>query len=116
MRRSFIMSVLSVAFLWSCTMSGTRIYSLSLPAAEQAPHAGAAASINVFVAAPRYLEQPYIAYRSSPYELELSSFARWDAAPADMVKGAVKDSLYSSGSFAAVTASALTPPGSTAAR
>jgi len=109
--RVFVASVLSVVFLLSCTMSNTRIYNLSLPPLKEMPKAGAVASINVLLHAPRYLDQPYIAYRSSPYELAISNASRWDSSPADMVKGAMKDSLSFSGFFAAVTTSAVTPQG-----
>ncbi len=109
--RVFVASVLSVVFLLSCTMSDTRIYSLSLPAVKEMPHAGTGASVNVLLHAPRYLDQPYIVYRISPYELEISNSSRWDSSPADMVKEAIKDSLSSSGFFAVVRTSAYTPPG-----
>jgi len=109
--RLYVTSVLSAFFLLSCTISDTKIYSLSLPEVKKAPHAGASASVNVILHAPRYLEQPYIAYRTSPYELEISNSSRWDSSPADMVKGAITDSLSSSGFFAAVGISAFTPPG-----
>jgi uncharacterized lipoprotein YmbA len=107
----FIAFVLSGAFLFSCTMPDTRIYSLSLPPMNEMTHAGGTASVNVLLHAPRYLDQPYIAYRISPYELEVSNASRWDASPADMVKQAVRDSLSFSGSFEAVTTSPLTPQG-----
>jgi uncharacterized lipoprotein YmbA len=109
--RVFVASVLSVVFLLSCSMSDTRIYSLYLPAVKEMPHAEAVTSVNVLLHAPRYLDQPYIAYRISPYELEISNASRWDASPAEIVKGAIKDSLSSSGFFSAVKTSALTPPG-----
>ncbi len=109
--RVFVASVLSVVFLLSCTMSDTRIYSLSLPAVKETPHTGVVVSVNVLLHAPRYLDQPYIAYRISPYELEISNASRWDSSPAEIVKGAIKDSLSSSGFFSAVMTSAFTPPG-----
>ena len=109
--RVFVVSVLSAVVLLSCSMSNTRIYNLSLPSMKEMPHVGAVASVNVLLHAPRYLDQPYIAYRISPYELKLSNASRWDSSPADIVKGAIKDSLSFSGFFAAVTTSAVTPPG-----
>jgi uncharacterized lipoprotein YmbA len=109
--RVLVASVLSVVFLSACTMSHTRIYSLSLPAVKEMPHAGAVASVNVLLHSPRYLDQPYIAYRISPYELEISNASRWDLSPADMVKGAIKDSLSSSGFFSVIRTSPFTPPG-----
>ena len=109
--RVFVAPVLFVVFLLSCTISDTRIYSLSLPEVKEMPNAGAVVSVNVLLHSPRYLDQPYIAYRNSPYTLEISDSSRWDSSPADMVKGAIKDSLFSSGSFAAVRSSVVTPPG-----
>jgi uncharacterized lipoprotein YmbA len=109
--RGFVASLLSVVFLLSCTMSETRIYNLSLPPVKETPKVGAVASVNVLLYAPRYLDQPYIAYRISPYELKLSNASRWDSSPADIVKEAIKASLSFSGFFAAVTTSVVTPPG-----
>jgi ABC-type uncharacterized transport system auxiliary subunit len=108
--RIFVASVLSVVFLLSCTMSDTKIYSLSLPPAKEMPHDGAVGSVNVLLTAPRYLDQPYIAYRISPYELEISNASRWDLSPADIVKGAIKDLLSFSGFFAVVRTARVTPP------
>ncbi len=109
--RVFVASVLSVVFLLSCTMSDTRIYSLSLPAVKEMSRSGAVVSVNVVLHTPSYLDQPYIAYRISSYELEISNSSRWDSSPADMVKEAIKDSLSSSGLFGAVRSSVVTPPG-----
>jgi ABC-type uncharacterized transport system auxiliary subunit len=109
--RVLVAFVFSVIFLLSCTMSATKIYNLSHPVMKEMHHAGAGASVNVLLHAPNYLEQPYIAYRSSPYELEISNASRWDSSPADIVKAAIKDSLSLSGFFAAVRTSAVTPPG-----
>jgi len=107
--RVFIAFVLSGVFLLSCTMPDTRVYSLALPPMNEVPHGRGTASVNVLLHAPRYLDQPYIAYRLSPYELELSNASRWDSSPADIVKQAMKDALSLSGSFEAVTTSPLTP-------
>ncbi len=109
--RFFAAFVFPLVFLLSCTMSGTRIYNLSLLPVKERSNAGARASVNVILRAPRYLEQPYIAYRISSYELKVSNSSRWDSSPADRVKGAIKDSLSSSGFFAAVRTSAFTPAG-----
>jgi uncharacterized lipoprotein YmbA len=110
--KALTLYLLSAVFLLSCTMSDTRIYSLYLsPAGKTIPKAEGSASVNVFLHSPRYLDQPYIAYRTSPYELEISNNSKWDSSPADMVKGAIKDSLSSSGFFTSVRTSAFTPPG-----
>ncbi len=92
-------------------MPGTRIYNLSFLPIKERPHVAPSASVNVILHAPRYLEQPYIAYRISPYELEISNDSRWDSSPADIVRQAIKDSLFSSGHFTAVRTSVVTPRG-----
>ena len=99
-----------LVFLLSCTLPETRIYNISLLPMKERPNAGASAFVNVILHAPRYLEQPYIAYRISSHELNISNASRWDSSPADLVKGAMKDSLSSSGSFAVVRTSVFTPP------
>ncbi len=109
--KSFAAFVFSLVFLLSCAMSETKIYTLSLPPIKEQPNVEPHASVNVIVHAPRYLEQPYIAYRISPYEVELSKDSRWDSSPADMMKRAIKESLCSSRFFAVVRTSAFAPPG-----
>jgi uncharacterized lipoprotein YmbA len=49
--------------------------------------------ITLRVQSPRYLAQPYIAHRISPYQLDISRYAKWDSAPVDMVREIFKDSL-----------------------
>ena len=107
----FAAFIISIVFLSSCTMLGTRIYNLDLPSIKERPNVGASASVNIILHAPRYLEQPYIAFRVSPYELEMSDDSRWDSSPADILRETMKVSLSSSGFFAVVRTSVFTPPG-----
>jgi ABC-type uncharacterized transport system auxiliary subunit len=109
--KSLAACVFSLVFLLSCTTSGTRIYSLSLPPVKERPNVESRASVNITLHAPRYLEQPYIAYRISSYEVELSADSRWDSSPAIMMRQAIKESLCSSGLFAVVRTLAVAPPG-----
>lgn len=95
----------------ACTMPETKIYSLSLPAGK-GNDVRTDASINVLVQAPRYLTQSYIAYRTSPYQLQISRYSRWDAAPDDMVRDAFRDTLSALEVFSEVKASPIMPPGS----
>ncbi len=57
------------------------------------------ASIVIRMHSLRYLTQSYIAYRYSPYQLEISRYSKWESPPGDMVKEAFKDSLFSTGLF-----------------
>lgn len=84
--------ILSFLLFAACTMPETRIYSLSLPV-EKKTNSAKDVSINILVRSPRYLSQPYIAYRLSPYQLEISKYAKWDSTPVEMVKEALKDAL-----------------------
>jgi ABC-type uncharacterized transport system auxiliary subunit len=109
--RSVAVFAFSLVFLLSCTTSGTRIYSLSLPPVKERSNVEPRGSVNIILHAPRYLEQPYVAIRISSYEVELSKDSRWDSSPAIMMRQAIKESLCASGLFAAVKTLAFVPPG-----
>lgn len=114
MRRLFIVAVaalLPVILLVSCSMPGTRIYSLAVPEERTVSGRQTDASINVTVHSTRYLAQAYIAYRTSPYQIELSRYSRWDMPPVDLVRDAFRDSLSSAGLFREVKSSLVTPGG-----
>lgn len=83
----------------SCTMPETNIYSLYIPV-EKAPSARQSGlSVAISAKAPRYLAQSYIAFRNSPYQLEISGYSKWQAPPVEMVKEAFKEALGSTGLF-----------------
>jgi uncharacterized lipoprotein YmbA len=92
-------------------MPETKIYSLSLPAKESTVTKKPEISVSIRMESPRYLEQSYIAYRISPYQLEISRYAKWEASPYKMVKGAIKDSLISTGLFKEIRALNFVPEG-----
>jgi uncharacterized lipoprotein YmbA len=93
--------VASVLFIWSCgSMPRTSIYTIDLPVAEKQMNAGAEdPSLAVEVRSPRYLEQPYIASRTSPYALDISRYSKWDLPPDELVAEAVRDTLSKTGRF-----------------
>jgi len=104
----------TVLFLFSCTMPDTKIYSLNLNAPEISSSVKddfSGKSLVILVNAPRYLSQPYIAYRNSPYELELSRYSKWEASPQEMFKGALKNYLSAAGVFKEVRVSNVVPEG-----
>ena len=104
----------TVFFLSACTMPDTKIYSLNLNAPEissTVKDGFSDKSLVILVNAPRYLSQPYIAYRNSPYELELSRYSKWEASPQEMFRGALKNYLSSAGVFKEVRVSNVVPEG-----
>lgn len=105
-------AIFLIVILSSCSVPETRIYNLNLPA-EKSTETNAAAdkSLVIILQAPRLLAQPYIAYRTSPYQLEVSKYSKWDSAPGDIVKEAIKDSLATAGLFKEVTTGNTSPSG-----
>lgn len=112
-----VLIVLSVFFISSCTMPETKIYSLNMSDTSSSSYSKsekerlsdvtnvkADSSIMIHVSSPRYLSQAYIAYRSSPYQLEVSRYSKWESPPNFMLKEAFKDSLSSAGLFKEVRA------------
>ncbi len=105
-----IIGLLVVIFLSSCAMPETRIYSLDMPAEKKMSAAGTDAAVAVVVSSPRYLTQPYVAYRTSPYQLAISRYAKWDSPPDEMVRDVFKD-ILSPGLFKEVRTSSFVPAG-----
>lgn len=94
-----LLIILSIFFISACTMPETNIYSLYLPVEKVTTNAKSDASVVIRIHSPRYLAQSYIAYRYSPYQLEISRYSKWESPPGDMVKEAFKDSLSVTGLF-----------------
>lgn len=110
MNRLFAIILTAVLFA-ACSMPETRIYNLSLPDEKVKSSTAATASVNITVHSPRYLSQSYIARRTSPYQIEISKYAKWDAPPADLVRDTFKDSLSSTGMFKEIKKSGYTENG-----
>jgi ABC-type uncharacterized transport system auxiliary subunit len=100
MKRPFLILVLLGLLSVSCTTLETKIYSLHIGDKPERLRTGEGQHIAFLsVKAPRHLEQPYIIFRSSPYELVPSQYAKWDASPAEMVQNMTSDFLIKSGIF-----------------
>jgi uncharacterized lipoprotein YmbA len=108
MQRSLTLFIVA-AFFVGCTMPKTMIYSIRIPPEKTLQKTEARQSLTLRVDSPRYLAQPYIASRTSPYELELSRYAKWDTPPREIVTEALRDSLVSSGLFGEVKVTNLAP-------
>ncbi len=117
--RKILPVFLLIIFCGACSMPETQIFSLhmsdnsSSSGKVKAGNTGnkSDASIAVLVNSPRYLTQPYIASRTSPYHLTISHYSKWDAAPDEMVRQAFSDNLSASGLFKNVRASNVVPGG-----
>ena len=90
-----ITPLFSLLLVVSCTMPETRIYSINVPPDNIAHQPVKQGLVTLRVISPRYLSQPYIAHRLSPYQLEISRYAKWDSSPADMVREVFREMLYS---------------------
>ncbi|MGD8352446.1 MAG: hypothetical protein PVG55_05590, partial [Nitrospirota bacterium] len=92
-------ALLLAIFLLGCgTVPRTGIYTIDLPGAErlQGPAAGAP-DLAIEVSSPRYLEQAFIAQRTSPYSLDISRYSKWDMAPDKLAEWAFKEALSKTG-------------------
>jgi len=102
---------LLIAVCAACSMPETQIYSLHLPTPKNSPNKNTNASIAILIHSPKYLTQPYIAYRKSPYELLISRYSKWESSPEEMVSHAMKDVLSASGFFKEIRTSYVVPAG-----
>lgn len=108
MRKTLLLFA-AILVLAACSMPETKIYSLYTPYGQETGNKEAKASMVVTLEAPRYLAQPYIAYRTSPYQLTISKYSKWDAPPSEIVKQAFGDCLYATGAFREVRIASLPP-------
>ena len=116
--KRILLFILSLSLFSACSMPETKIYSIYMSAPSAPPDIrkvmaddANTRSIVILMNSPRYLAQPYIAYRSSPYELEISRYSKWESPPGDIVKETFKNYLSSSGIFKDVRASNVVPEG-----
>jgi len=116
--KRILLFILSLSLFSACSMPETKIYSIYMSAPSAPPDIrkvmaddANTRSIVILMNSPRYLAQPYIAYRSSPYELEISRYSKWESPPGDIVKETFKNYLSSSGIFKEVRASNVVPEG-----
>jgi uncharacterized lipoprotein YmbA len=110
--KKWLTLLLLLLFIGACTMPETRVYSLYLSMdREKTIHPKGDDSIVIMINSPRYLTQPYIAYRKSPYQLEISRYSKWEASPNEMLRGAFKDALSSTQRFKEVRTTEIVPGG-----
>lgn len=90
--RSIPALMLCLIMLTACSAPATKIYSLHLPE-DKVQTTAPDKTIVIQATSPRYLAQPYIAYRTSPYQVDIAQSSKWDAAPVDTVRDSLRDAL-----------------------
>lgn len=105
-----LLAVFSLAAC-SASMPATKIYTLNIPAEEQTNVQKGDALVVITVDAERYLQQPYIAYRNSPYEIEISKYSKWGSAPTRIIGREMQAVLSSAGLFKDVKLARVGPKG-----
>ncbi len=110
--RSWVVFGIMLAVLGGCGSPRTNIYSLYMAGDQAVPSRAAVADLAVHSRAPRYLSQPYIACRTSPYQLEISPYSKWVASPEEMVRDAFREKFAASGLFREVRSSSSVAAGS----
>jgi ABC-type uncharacterized transport system auxiliary subunit len=110
--RRWLKIFLPIFFIGACASPETRIYSLYVPMERGTSiHLKAEASLAIWVDSPRYLTQPYIVYRKSPYQLEISRYSKWDASPDEKLRELLKEALSSAQLFKEVKVVHAIPQG-----
>jgi ABC-type uncharacterized transport system auxiliary subunit len=92
------------------TMPETRTYSIVI-AHDKAESLAeeSAQSIAIHIDSDDYLKQPYIVLRTSPFELDISHYSRWESSPYKIVRREFVRALSSTGRFNAVKSTSSTP-------
>lgn len=106
-----LIRIVIIFLLTSCSIPETKVYNLHVQADKGTITQRGGASIVILMDAKRYLTQPYIVYRSSPYQMEISRYSKWESSPKLMVKRALKDSMFSTGLFKDVKTLNIVPEG-----
>jgi uncharacterized lipoprotein YmbA len=103
------MTVLLILLCASCTMPQTKIYSLALKSEVAPSKITTGAGVDIVVRSPQHLAQPYIGVRTSPYQLVISRYSKWDSSPAEIVREAFSESLSGTRMFREVRVSRSVP-------
>ena len=93
-------------------MPETKVYSLYLPMERgRTIYPMEDASIVIMINSPRYLAQPYIVSRKSPYQFEIAKYSKWETSPNEIVLSVFKDTLSSDQRFKEVRVMNIVPHG-----
>jgi uncharacterized lipoprotein YmbA len=110
--RKWLTTLLPLFLIGACAMPETRIYSLYVPIDRgKTIHTKVDASIAIMISSPHHLTQPYIVYRKSLYQLEISRYSRWDVSPEKHLCEVLKDAVSAMGIFKEITVTNTLPEG-----
>jgi ABC-type uncharacterized transport system auxiliary subunit len=110
--KKWLKIVLLILFIGACSMPKTRIYHLYIPVEkETTSHTKIKAPIAILIHSPRYLTQPYIVYRKSPYQIEISRYSKWEISPDEKMREVFKEAISSMGTFKEVKVAHAIPNG-----
>jgi uncharacterized lipoprotein YmbA len=110
--KKWLWILLPIFFIGACAMPETRIYSLYVPIdSGKTIHTKVDASIAIMINSPRHLTQPYIVYRKSPYQLEISRYSKWDESPEKRLCEVFKEAVSSIGIFKEIRVTNSLPGG-----
>ena len=110
--RKWLTLLLLFLFIGACTMPETKVYNLYLPMdRERTIHPKGNASIVIMINSPRYLTQPYIVSKKSPYQFEISKYSKWETSPNEILLSVFKDTLSSDQRFKEVRVMNIVPDG-----
>jgi len=110
--RKWLTLLLLLLCIGACAMPETRVYSLYLSMDRKGTlHPKGDASIAVMINSPRYLTQPYIVYRKSPYQFKILKYSKWEASPNEILLRVFKETLSSTQRFKEVRVMNIVPDG-----
>jgi uncharacterized lipoprotein YmbA len=110
--RKWLTLLLLLLCIGACAMPETRVFSLYLPFDRgKTIYPKGDASIAIMINSPRYLTQPYIVYRKSLYQLEISRYSKWDVSPHERLSEVFKDALSSVQPFKEIRVMNIVPDG-----
>jgi uncharacterized lipoprotein YmbA len=106
-----LIPVLVSVLITACSLSSTRIYSVSLPIENVTSDKDGQALITVTVDAEEHLKQPYIVHRKSPYQFTIKKYSKWEVSPRKIVREGFRNALFLTGTFRTVKAASINPRG-----
>ncbi len=88
--KHLFLSIFLIIVTTSCSAPSARIYSIYIPHEEIRYEKNNDLTLAVDVSGPKYLTQPFIAVRSSKYELTLLNYSKWESSPVKMTASEIK--------------------------
>jgi ABC-type uncharacterized transport system auxiliary subunit len=95
-----LVAAIAITAVFSCaSMPDTKIYSLDMHYDITKTELKPDIPVGIVVDSPRYLTQPFLAVRTSPYSLTILKYSKWQSPPSTMVAEELRKALYAIGFF-----------------